>query len=227
MKEDFLHYVWRYQKFDKNELETSDGASVKTIKTGFAHSNSGPDFQQAKILIDDMEWNGAVEIHIKSSDWNRHHHQTDPNYENVVLHVVWKNDELINHPDGSRIPTVELKDRVNYDLIEKYQKLQSSPDEIPCAGQWTDISDLLKSEMMEKALVERLHQKSEKAKTHFEEGAQNWDQASYFMLLSAMGFKVNQHPFERLAEILPYNLIKNIAHPFFKWKPCYLELRDS
>ncbi|WP_375581088.1 DUF2851 family protein [Marivirga tractuosa] len=216
MKEDFLHYVWRYQKFDKNELETSDGASIKTIKTGFAHSNSGPDFQQAKILIDEMEWNGAVEIHIKSSDWNRHHHQTDPNYENVVLHVVWKNDEPIKHLDGSRIPTVELKDRVNYDLIKKYQKLQSSPDEIPCAGQWTEISDLYKSEMLEKALVERLHQKSEKAKSHFEQGSQNWDQASYFMLLSAMGFKVNQHPFEHLAEILPYQLIKKYSSSIFQ-----------
>jgi hypothetical protein len=216
MKEDFLHYVWRYQKFDTNELETSDSASVKTIKTGFAHSNSGPDFQQAKILIDEMEWNGAVEIHIKSSDWNRHNHQEDPNYENVVLHVVWKNDEPIKHPDGSKIPTIELKDRIDYDLIEKYQKLQGSQNEIPCAGHWADISDLHKAEMLEKALVERLHQKSEKARTHFEEGSQNWDQASFFMLLSAMGFKVNQHPFERLAEILPYQLIKKYSSSIFQ-----------
>ncbi|HET8858704.1 DUF2851 family protein [Marivirga sp.] len=216
MKEDFLHYVWRYQKFDTTDLKTSDGSKVQSIKTGFAHSNSGPDFQQAKILIDEMEWNGAVEIHIKSSDWKRHNHQTDPNYENVVLHVVWKNDEPIQHPDGSKIPTIELKNRVDYDLIEKYQNLQSSKDEIPCAGHWSEISDLHKSEMMEKALVERLYQKSEKAKTNFQEGTQNWDQASYFMLLSAMGFKVNQHPFERLSEILPYPLIKKYSSSVFQ-----------
>jgi hypothetical protein len=216
MREDFLHYVWRYQKFDKINLETTDGTLVKTIKTGFAHTHSGPDFQQAKILIDDMEWNGAVEIHIKSSDWNRHNHQQDPNYENVVLHVVWQNDKSIQHPDGSKIPTIELKDRVTFDLIEKYEKLQSSQDEIPCSGHWNEISSLYKSEMLEKVLVERLYQKSEKAKTHFQNGAQNWDQASYFMLLSAMGFKVNQHPFEHLAEILPYSLIKKYRSNIFQ-----------
>lgn len=216
MKEDFLHYLWRYQKFDKNELKTIDGARVQTIKTGFAHSDAGPDFQQAKILIDEMEWNGAVEIHIKSSDWNRHNHQQDPNYENVVLHVVWKNDKAILHPDGSKIPTIELKDKVDFDLIEKYQNLQSSQDEIPCAGHWPAVSDLHKSEMQEKALVERLYQKSEKAKMNFDLGAQNWEQASYFMLLSAMGFKVNQHPFEHLAEILPYQILKKYSSSIFQ-----------
>ncbi|WP_340153261.1 DUF2851 family protein [uncultured Marivirga sp.] len=215
MKEDFLHYVWRYQKFNKIDLETTDGGLVKTIKTGFAHHNSGPDFQHAKILVDEMEWNGAVEIHIKSSDWNRHHHHHDPNYENVVLHVVWQNDKPIQHPDGSKIPTIELKDRVDYTLIEKFEKLQNSQDEIPCAGHWFEVSDLHKSEMLEKVLVERLHRKSEKAKTHFF-GTQNWDQASYFMLLSAMGFKVNQHPFEHLAEILPYSLIKKYRANVFQ-----------
>jgi hypothetical protein len=216
MKEDFLHYIWRYQKFDKNDLKTTDGSKVKTLKTGLAHAHSGPDFQQAKVLVDDMEWNGAVEIHIKSSDWNRHNHQMDPNYENVVLHVVWQNDKPIQHPDGSKIPTIELRDRVDYSLMEKYQMLQSSKDEIPCARHWTQSSDLHRSEMLEKALVERLYQKSEKAKKHFEEGRQHWDQVSYFMLLSAMGFKVNQHPFERLAEILPYNLLKKYRSSIFQ-----------
>lgn len=216
MKEDFLHYVWRYQKFDAQHLKTTDGEAVQTIKTGFAHSNSGPDFQQAKVLIHEIEWNGAVEIHIKASDWNRHNHQHDPNYENVVLHVVWQNDKPIKHPDGTNIPTIELKDRVDYSLIDKYQALQSSRDEIPCAAQWAEVSSLHKSEMLEKVLVERLYQKSEKAKVHFEKGTQNWGQASYFMLLSAMGFKVNQHPFERLAEILPYGLVKKYSAQIFQ-----------
>jgi len=216
MKEDFLHYIWRYQKFDTHNLKTTKDATVKTIKTGFAHSHSGPDFQQARVLIDEMEWNGAVEIHIKSSDWKRHNHHNDPNYENVVLHVVWQNDHPIQHPDGSEIPTVELKDRVRIDVLEKYRKLQNSQDEIPCAGHWCQVSDLHKSEMLEKVLVERLYQKSEKAKSHFENGTQNWDQASYFMLLSAMGFKVNQHPFERLSEILPYSLIKKYRSNIFQ-----------
>ncbi|SMG39257.1 Protein of unknown function [Marivirga sericea] len=216
MKEDFLHYVWRYQKFDKSDLVSTDGSKVKTINAGFGHTHAGPDFQQAKVFIDDIEWNGAVEIHIKSSDWNRHKHQLDPSYENVILHVVWQNDKPIQHPDGSNIPTIELKNRVDYSLIEKYQQLKSSKDEIPCTKHWIQTSDLFKIEMFEKVLVERLHQKSNKVKKHFEEVCQDWDQASYFMLLSAMGFKVNQHPFERLAEVLPFSLLKKYSSSIFQ-----------
>lgn len=216
MKEDFLHYIWRYQKFDAKHLKTMAGDSVQVVKTGFGHSHSGPDFQQAKVLINDIEWNGAVEIHIKSSDWNRHNHQHDPSYENVVLHVVWRDDKPIKHPDGTDIPTVELKDRVDFQLVEKYDKLQKSEEIIPCAAHWEEVSNLYKAEMWEKALVERLYQKSEKAKAHFEDGSQNWEQASYFMLLSAMGFKVNQHPFEHLAALLPYGLVKKYSAQIFQ-----------
>ncbi|WMN07095.1 DUF2851 family protein [Marivirga arenosa] len=216
MKEDFLHYVWRYQKFDNKNLLTTQKLSLKIIKTGFPHTDSGPDFKQAKIRIDDIEWNGAVEIHIKSSDWNRHEHQHDESYQNVVLHVVWQNDLAIHHPDGSLIPTLELKDRIDIDLIEKYNQLQKSKDHIPCASQWPKVDSILKSQMFEKALVERLLNKSEKAKSMFENEVQDWEQASYFMLLSAFGFKVNQYPFERLAELLPYQIIKKYRSSVFQ-----------
>ena len=41
-----------------------------------------------------------------------------------MLFYMWygKNDQPIQHPDGSKIPTIELKDRVDYDLIEKISK---------------------------------------------------------------------------------------------------------
>nr|WP_236587964.1 DUF2851 family protein [Marivirga aurantiaca] len=212
MQEDFLHYIWRYQKFASTDLQTVEGVPIHVIKTGFAHTNAGPDFQQAKVKIGEMEWAGAVEIHIKASDWNRHYHQSDPNYQNVVLHVVWQADEAILHPDGTAIPTLELKDKVDLSLIDSYKKLVQSSDEIACAQHWEDIGDVYKSEMLERVLVERLNDKSEKARKYFNEVKQDWEEVSYFMLLSAMGFKVNQHPFERLATVLPYSFVKKIKH---------------
>jgi hypothetical protein len=212
MKEDFLHYIWRYQKFDSSDLTTVDAVPVQVIKTGVSHMHAGPDFQQAKIKIGEVEWAGAVEIHIKASDWNRHQHQNDPNYENVVLHVVWKADKQILHPDGTAIPTLELKNRVDLELLHSYKRLIDAPEEIACAPQWPEVDEMYKAEMREKVLVERLYEKSEKARKHFDEVKHDWEELSYFMLLSAMGFKVNQHPFERLATVLPYSFVKKIKH---------------
>ena len=48
-------------------------------------------------------------------------------------------------------------------------------------------------------------------------GIKNWDQASYFMFVVGNGLqKLNQHPFERLAEILPYQLIKKYRANIFQ-----------
>ena len=33
-KEDFLQYVWQFQYFDKNALQTTDGHTINIIKPG-------------------------------------------------------------------------------------------------------------------------------------------------------------------------------------------------
>jgi hypothetical protein len=89
MKEDFLHYVWQYKKFAFVNLKTVSGQELTIIHSGYYIQQAGPDFFNAQIIIDNQKWAGNVEIHLKSSDWYVHHHETDENYDNVILHVVW------------------------------------------------------------------------------------------------------------------------------------------
>ena len=51
MKEDLLHYVWRLQRFDNNDLETTDGQPVQIQNRGEHNSNAGPDFTLSLIHI--------------------------------------------------------------------------------------------------------------------------------------------------------------------------------
>ena len=62
--------------------------NVRVIHPGQYNSHQGPDFLQGKCRIDETTFVGHIELHIRASDWNRHLHQFDPNYENVILHVV-------------------------------------------------------------------------------------------------------------------------------------------
>ncbi|NND10712.1 MAG: DUF2851 family protein, partial [Flavobacteriaceae bacterium] len=89
MREDFLHYLWRHKKFQLTHLKTNDDKELEVIDTGEHNHDSGPDFFNAKIRLDGQVWAGNLEIHLKSSDWYAHHHESDPAYDNVVLHVVW------------------------------------------------------------------------------------------------------------------------------------------
>ena len=80
MTEAFLQYVWQHQLIDTTQLHTIQNESIEVIKIGSLNTDSGPDFFNAKIKIGDTLWAGDVEIHIKSSDWNKHKHHNQKAY---------------------------------------------------------------------------------------------------------------------------------------------------
>jgi len=208
MNESFLHYLWQFQYFDKNDLLSSDGEPISILKVGFLNSNSGPDFSDAKIKINGIEWAGTVEIHIKSSDWQVHHHETDAAYDNVVLHVVWENDQQIFRVDKTLIPTLELKDRVDASLLKEYRKLINNPSAIACEKSFTGVDDLVKLSMLDKALMQRLENKASQVNEILKLNQGDWEETCYQLLAKNFGFKVNADPFYQLAKSLPYKIIQ-------------------
>ena len=132
MKEDFLHYLWKFKKFETLNLKTTTNEQITIIKTGDYLQLSGPDFFNAQIRIGDQKWAGNVEIHLKSSDWYVHHHEKDPAYENVILHVVWEHDTEIFRENNAEIPVLILKDYVSSEVVSSYQSLMTAKSWIFC-----------------------------------------------------------------------------------------------
>src|SRR5688500_481737 len=126
MNESFLHYIWQFQYFDKKDLCTSTGERITVLNPGFKNTHAGPDFYNAQLKLDAIEWAGSVEIHIYSSGWREHKHQEDQAYENVVLHVVWEENETIIRKDGTQLPTLELKQRVAPGFLLQYKRIVHS-----------------------------------------------------------------------------------------------------
>lgn len=81
--EQLLHYTWKHKLYGLHALKTTEGKTVEIIDPGLANMHAGPDFFNAKIKIDDVLWVGNVEIHEHSSDWFRHGHHTDCDYDSV------------------------------------------------------------------------------------------------------------------------------------------------
>ena len=86
--EKLLHYVWKHRILPLGDLSTTDGRRVEVIDPGMHNSDRGPDFFNAKVLIDGMLWAGNVEIHLRSSDWYRHGHDSDAAYDGDRKSVV-------------------------------------------------------------------------------------------------------------------------------------------
>lgn len=207
MSESFLHYLWQFQYFDKNDLRTASGEPVQVFYPGIRNTHAGPDFSNARIKIGDMEWVGSVEVHIHSSGWMEHKHHTDSAYENVVLHVVWKNDKPVERNDGTLLPAIELQDRVDDQMLLKYKRLVSSPQAVACSGTFREVSDVVKLSMLDKATSQRLELKAMQILEMQAMNNNDWEETSYQLISRNFGFKVNGEPFSQLAKALPYKFL--------------------
>lgn len=216
--EEFIHYLWKFCLFNKQDYKTIAGDSLDIISVGLHNTNAGPDFESAKIRIGDTLWVGNVEIHIRSSDWNRHQHQFDPAYENVILHVVSIYDESIFRKDGTEIPVFEIKDLIPKDIAQNYASLMAGMSWIPCEKQVSSIKPFFLKNWLSRVLVERLEEKSIQVNELLKEFKGSWDDAFYIMLARNFGFKTNAVPFEMLARSLPRRLLAK-----YKNRPCQIE----
>ncbi|TRX48005.1 DUF2851 family protein [Fulvivirga sp. M361] len=207
MQEAFLHFIWQHQYFDKTGLLSEEGTAVNILETGTLNSDSGPDFQGARIEIDKLDWRGNVEIHTKASDWDIHGHSQDVAYDNVILHVVWEADKQVLRTDGTKIPTIALKGRVPEYLPQRYKRLVNSSHKIPCETHLPDVDEVKKRAMLDKACMERLFQKSRDVIAVLERNGNDWDETAYQLLSKNFGFKTNADQFFRLSELTPMKLL--------------------
>jgi hypothetical protein len=208
MNEAFLSFVWQYQYFTSAGLTVSTGERLQVLRVGYLNTNAGPDFTEARILLDNVEWAGSVEIHVKSSDWDLHQHTPDPSYGSVVLHVVWEEDRTVLRQDGTPLPTLVLSDKVNPALQQRYLRLMKEPSSIPCAAQFGAVPQLPKIAMLDRVLLERLETKARMVTELWEHNQRDWEETAYQWLAQHFGFKLNAPAFLRLAQSVPLKALQ-------------------
>ena len=209
MQEDFLHYVWQYKKYNFATAETASGEPVLIIDGGTLNILSGPDFFNAKMKIGQQLWAGNVEIYINSSDWYAHGHETDVNYDNVILHVVWNHDADIYCKDNSVIPVLELKDRVDESAFLNYKALvaQSSENWINCEKDFPFFESFHMDNWLERMYIERLEEKSQVIFQMLQASSNDWEEVLFRMLARNFGLNVNGEAFFSMAGSMKFTFI--------------------
>jgi len=206
--EDFLHYVWKFRLFDRVGLQTNDGEELEILSAGMHNSDSGPDFHNARVRIGDTVWAGNVEVHLSSSDWQKHGHTTDNAYGNVILHVVYRDDVPLILLNGRRVPTLVLENRIPDDLYNRYHKLIFGEKVIiPCEASIGSVDSLTLSHWFTRVLVERLEKRSAAVTNALNLNRGDWEETFYQFLAANFGFKTNALPFELLAKSLPQSIL--------------------
>jgi len=208
MKEEFLHYLWKFKKFDILNLKTSNGDQITIVNVGQYLELAGPDFFNSQIVIGGQKWAGNVEIHLKSSDWYVHHHERDAAYENVILHVVWEHDTGIFRSNNTEIPVLELKNYVDAATITNYQSLMAPKSWIFCERQLKEIGEFTLRNWQERLFFERLERKSKPIYELLEQTSNDWEAALFCLLAKNFGLNTNGEIFLKIAQSLPFSIIR-------------------
>ena len=212
MQEDYLHYLWEFQKWKGRELMTSEGLPISVIFPGTHNFLSSPDFFNGRLVIGDQEWAGNVEIHIKSSDWYAHRHEKDPAYDNVILHVVWEHDLDIFRKDNSPLPVLELKELVSEKALQGYENLTaaSSGKWINCEKDFASIDDFTMGNWLERLYFERLETKSQFLAEVLEKSSGDWEELLFKMLAKNFGLNINGEAFLSIANSIPFKVVRKL-----------------
>lgn len=199
MTEKLLHFIWSLGYFNQNHLSATTGEAVKIIAAGSLNKNGGPDFLNAKVQVGAVTLAGSVELHLKTSDWQKHKHEEDANYKNVILHVVYQHDHELAHA----IPVLELQPHISSLLINRYDRLMQNSEVIACGNEIATVKPLTWLSWKERLVAERLTRKAETIFAYLQHTKAHWEEVFWWLLARNFGMKVNAEAFEAIARSIP------------------------
>lgn len=219
--EQLLHYCWKHKLLPLGELFTTDNRMVEVIDPGLHNRlDGGPDFFNAKVRINGTLWVGNIELHIKSSDWYQHHHDSDPAYNNVVLHVVETADTDVQNAKGEYLPQLVIQ--IPPQVTQHYRELLSTDHYPPCYHLIPSLPPLMVHAWMAALQTERLEQKTQAIERRVKQCNGSWEDGYFVTLARNFGFGINSDAFEQWAMAVPLNAVGKHRDDLFQIEAIFM-----
>ena len=205
MQEMWLHQIWGNRLYEGLTFEPHpcipEGVTPVVLDPGRYNTNGGPDFSNLKLRIGPLVWAGNGEIHQNATDWLRHGHQLDPTYNNVILHIVLKDDGPITLQAGT--PPITCRMQINPDLLAIAQQLTEAPHIPACGSACSELPAAEQSAWLTQLAGERLERKCRQIETAMSFSQGDLAAVTHLFLMRYLGSKVNNDAFEQIARRLP------------------------
>ncbi len=208
MTEKLLQYLWNYKVFKNFDFKDIEGNSVEIIHFGKWNKNAGPDFLDARIKINGLLLAGNIELHVRSSDWIFHNHSQDPNYQNIILHAVFQHDIEIHELSGKHVPSLELSNYIDENIVWKYEKLINGNEFIACENIFDP--EKIPVTFHEENILKKLDEKSAELEQSLIRYKNNFEAVLFHSFAYSFGLKVNASIFRQIAESVDYSIINKI-----------------
>ncbi len=199
--EEFLYHIWDAQHLKKN-LKTISGKKLIIKFPGRWNTDSGPDFKDAILEINGKIQKGDVEIDLTSYHWKSHSHNENPEFNGVLLHIVYEDNgkyPFTINEDGGKIEILEIKEQLTDDinkLIKHYSGKPYSEKDKTCKL----FNKMTKDEtiqLLTKMGIMRFEKKIKRfSAEHF---FSDFDQLIYMGLMEALGYSKNKYQMLQIA----------------------------
>lgn len=210
--ETVVHDLWSRQAF-RTPLRLVDGRRLDVVAPGRLNTGGGPDFADARLRLDGELVAGDVELHVRSSTWRAHRHETDPRYDRVALHVVLHADESTGRlcrPDGSVLPELVLAPYLAEPLRDRLAAAPSpSTAPMPCAWGFPALADAELRAWLRTLARLRLRRRVREV----EAAGSDLGRTLFVRTARTLGYRANADAFSALAERLPNGLLPRLPDP--------------
>lgn len=194
-----------------NSGQTLRHGQVRILDFGEWNRSAGPDFLRAEIEIGGARMRGDIEIDPTARDWERHGHGANPDFNNVILHVVlspppqgWytRNEQHIDIP----ILPVEAQQI-------RAAMGQSVPLPADAAGLCREPLNDMPAESIRRLLQAAAAYRAHNKRRLFCRKAEvvGADQAWFEAFAETLGYRINKLPMQLLARRAPLSSLRRKA----------------
>jgi len=210
LREEFLYHIWDEGHL-KSDPVTVSGKPVRIVYPGQYNTNRGPDFFNAALTINGQNLTGSIEIHTGTYDWIVHHHDENPYYNKVILHVVFEHrgrEPYTIREDGEPVEILELKDQLVEDINKLFDRHKSYP--IKSHTSYCDLLSLIPNDYLGSILRKYGIQRFENKVKRFNTALlySGFDQILYEGMMEAMGYDKNKYNFVTIAQTLNWEKLQ-------------------
>jgi len=206
--EKMLQFILENNYYNASNLRTVCGKMIQIKYLGIANPDQGPDFIHSRVSVEDAEWAGNIELHVKTSDWKLHRHHVDKNYINVVLHIVWEHDT----EDFFHSPVLVLSNFIKEDWHQAYLKKNIEGSNRPCKLSSSAIQYQSTFSWLHELGEKRLNRKTEHILEELKLVDGDWEEVAWRTIARNFGYRVNAEAFYKVACSVSYTLLKKLKH---------------
>jgi hypothetical protein len=188
--------AWAERRLPRPLVDSANRV-IQVVYPGRFTSLAGPDFRDALLALPDGTLlRGDVEAHTRTRDWYAHHHDRDPAYNQLVLHLVARGPaEPVRLASGALVPSV---------IVPPLPGQLPLPSGICCPSDQREAAAAAVSAAGVAWLAERAAQLDGEATCLGE------DEAAWRALAAALGYGGNSAALQALAEALPWAVLEGL-----------------